>query len=58
MRRLEKEQRLIHLVWYGYPKSDGLTKRDKAQDKKAESQTDTISFHLLQTNYSHTNQRL
>ena len=36
MRRLETEQRLIHLVWYGYPKSDDLIKRDKAQDKKAE----------------------
>ena len=36
MRRLETKQRLIHLHGNDYPKADGLTKRDKTQDKKAE----------------------
>ena len=46
------------LEWYDCPRSDGLTKRDKAQNKNTEKQTDTMSFRLLQTTYSHINQCL
>ena len=42
MRRLETEQRLIHQ--YDYPKSDGLTKRDKAQDNKCRKQIPCLSI--------------
>ncbi|AKU70116.1 hypothetical protein ADJ77_09875 [Prevotella fusca JCM 17724] len=36
MRRLETEPKAYTPVWYDYPKSDGLTKKDKVQDKNAE----------------------
>jgi len=39
------------LVWYDYPKLDGLTKRDKIQKKM---RIDMISIRLLQTAYFHT----
>ena len=39
------------LVWYDYPKLDGLTKGDKIQNKM---QIDMISIRLLQTAYFHT----
>ena len=39
------------LVWYDFPKLDGLTKRDKIQNKM---RIDMISIRLLQTVYSHT----
>ena len=39
------------LVWDDYPKLDGLTKRDKIQNKM---RIDMISIRLLQTAYFHT----
>ena len=39
------------LVWYDYPKLDGLTKGDNIQDKM---RIDMISIRLLQTAYFHT----
>ena len=39
--------------WYDYPKSDGLTKRDNAQNKMQKMLTDAMSFRLLQTTSSH-----
>ena len=39
------------LVWDHYPKLDGLTKRDKIQNKM---RIDMISICLLQTAYFHT----
>ena len=38
------------LVWDDYPKLDGLTKRDKIQNKM---RIDMISIRLLQTAYFH-----
>ena len=38
------------LVWDDYPKLDGLTKRDKIQNK---IRIDMISIRLLQTAYFH-----
>ena len=38
------------LVWDDYPKLDGLTKRNKIQNKM---QIDMISIRLLQTAYFH-----
>ena len=37
------------LVWYDYPKLDGLTMGDKQQNKM---QTDRVFIHILQTVYS------
>ena len=39
------------LVWYDFPKLDGLTKGDKIQNKM---RIDMISIRLLQTEYFHT----
>ena len=51
------------LAWYDYPKSDGLTKKDKAQDKNAEkankyrvfpsSTNNLFSYHPTFVNYFH-----
>lgn len=39
------------LVWYDFPKLDGLTKRDKIQNKM---RINMMSIRLLQTAYFHT----
>ena len=54
------------LVWYGYPRSDGLTKRDKAQNKNAEkanryhvfpsSTNNLFPYKPMFVNYFHTTQ--
>ena len=44
MRRLETEPKAYTPVWYDYPKSDGLTKKDKVQDKNAEKAN---TYHVL-----------
>ena len=44
MRRLETEPKAYTPVWYDYPKSDGLTKKDKVQDKNAEKAN---TYHIL-----------
>ena len=53
MRRLETELRLIHL--HGMTiQNQMVLQGDKLQDKMQKKQTDTMSFRLLQTIYSHT----
>ena len=52
--------------WYDYPKSDGLTKRDNAQNKNAEnanrcyvlppSTNNFFPYHSIFVNYFHTTQ--
>ena len=57
MRRLETELRLIHL--HGMTiQNQMVLQGDKLQDKMQKKQTDTMSFRLLQTIYSHTDRFL
>ena len=57
MRRLETELRLIHL--HGMTIQNRMVLQgDKLQDKMQKKQTDTMSFRLLQTIYSHTDRFL
>ena len=54
------------LAWYDYPKSDGLTKEDKAQHKNAEkanrgyvfpsSTNNLFPYQSMFANYFHTTQ--
>ena len=58
MHRLEAEQRLIHL--YGMTIQDRTVSQKgiKHNIKMQKRQTDTMSFHLLQTTYSHADRYL
>ena len=57
MRRLETELRLIHL--HGMTIQNRMVLQgDELQDKMQKRQTDTMSFRLLQTIYSHTDRFL
>ena len=58
MRRLETEQRLIHLYGMTIQNQTVSQKGIKHKIKMQKRQTDTVSFRLLQTTYSHVNQRL
>ena len=58
MHRLETEQRFIRL--YGMTIQDQTVSQrgDRLQDKMQKRQTDTVSFRLLQTIYSHADRYL
>ena len=58
MRRLETKQRLIHLHGMTIQNQMVSQKGIKRKIKIQKRQTEAMSFRLLQTIYSHVNQRL
>ncbi len=58
MRRLETEQRLIHLYGMTIQNQTVSQKGIKCKIRMQKRQILTMSFRLLQTTYSHTNRYL